>query len=161
MGVFVLLYLMVQKNFVVYSSSAGSGKTFTLVKEYLKLALSDDAPRPLADKKILAVTFTNKADAEMKMRIIEALKQISENTDKGKLLINLLCDEIGINQDVLQKRARLTLSEILHNYSDFSISTIDSFTHKIVNWDYQDPNVLKNAVSTNNPKVSGEEDDSE
>ncbi|HWY12857.1 MAG TPA: UvrD-helicase domain-containing protein [Bacteroidia bacterium] len=120
------------KNFVVYKSSAGSGKTFTLVKAYLKLALSDDAPRPLAYKKILAITFTNKAAAEMKLRIIEALKQISENTDKGKLLIDLLCVEIGISADVLQKRARLTLSEVLHNYSDFSVSTIDSFTHKIV-----------------------------
>ena len=66
------------KNFVVYKSSAGSGKTFTLVKAYLKLALSDDAPRPIAYKKILAITFTNKAAAEMKLRIIEALKQFHE-----------------------------------------------------------------------------------
>ncbi len=121
-----------EKNFIVYRSSAGSGKTFTLVKAYLKLALSDDAPRPLAYKKILAITFTNKAAAEMKLRIIEALQQISENKSKGKLLTEMLCAEIGIDTTLLQKRARTTLSEILHNYSDFSVSTIDSFTHKIV-----------------------------
>ena len=121
-----------QKNFVVYKSSAGSGKTFTLVKEYLKIALTDESPRPLAYKKILAITFTNKAAAEMKLRIIEALKQISGNLPKAAHLIELISKETGITGEVLIKRAKLNLNEILHNYSDFSISTIDSFTHKIV-----------------------------
>lgn len=121
-----------QKKFVVYKSSAGSGKTFTLVKEYLKIALTDDSPRPLAYKKILAITFTNKAAAEMKLRIIEALKQISHNQPKASSLIHLISAETGIDTEVIIKRAKLNLNEILHNYSDFSISTIDSFTHKIV-----------------------------
>jgi ATP-dependent exoDNAse (exonuclease V) beta subunit len=121
-----------QKKFVVYKSSAGSGKTFTLVKEYLKIALTDESPRPLAYKKILAITFTNKAAAEMKLRIIEALKQISQNHHKADALINLINKETGIDKDTIIKRAKLNLNEILHNYSDFSISTIDSFTHKIV-----------------------------
>jgi ATP-dependent exoDNAse (exonuclease V) beta subunit len=121
-----------QKNFVVYRSSAGSGKTFTLVKEYLKLALSDDSPRPTTYRKILAITFTNKAAAEMKLRIVEALKQLSENDPKGKALLELIEAETGIKKELLIKRAQSNLNEILHNYSDFSISTIDSFTHKIV-----------------------------
>ena len=49
------------KNFVVYRSGAGSGKTFTLVKEYLKLALHDESKLSYNFKRILAVTFTNKA----------------------------------------------------------------------------------------------------
>jgi ATP-dependent exoDNAse (exonuclease V) beta subunit len=121
-----------QKNFVVYKSSAGSGKTFTLVKAYLKIALSDESPRPQAYKKILAITFTNKAAAEMKLRIIEALKQISHNKPKAASLIELISTETGISPTTLINRAKLNLNEILHNYSDFSISTIDSFTHKIV-----------------------------
>jgi len=122
----------VTKNFVVYKSSAGSGKTFTLVKEYLKIALSDEAPRPQAYKKILAVTFTNKAAAEMKLRIIDALKLISNQSPKANPLIELISKEAGIDKETIVKRAKLNLNEILHNYSDFSISTIDSFTHKIV-----------------------------
>jgi ATP-dependent exoDNAse (exonuclease V) beta subunit len=121
-----------QKNFVVYRSSAGSGKTFTLVKEYLKLALSDDSPHPTTYRKILAITFTNKAAAEMKLRIVEALKQLSENDPKGKSLLELIEAETGIKKEILAERAKINLNEILHNYSDFSISTIDSFTHKIV-----------------------------
>jgi ATP-dependent exoDNAse (exonuclease V) beta subunit len=90
-----------QKNFVVYRSSAGSGKTFTLVKEYLKLALSDDSPRPTTYRKILAITFTNKAAAEMKLRIVEALKQLSENDPKGKALLELIEAETGIKKNCL------------------------------------------------------------
>lgn len=121
-----------QKNFVVYKSSAGSGKTFTLVKEYLKIALSDDSPRPIAYKKILAITFTNKAAAEMKLRIIEALKLISQQNSKSDALITAIQLETNIPKEILIARATSNLNEILHNYSDFSISTIDSFTHKIV-----------------------------
>ena len=57
-------------SFVVYKSSAGSGKTFTLVKEYLKLVLSDEQTPPQKYRHVLAVTFTNKAAAEMKERVI-------------------------------------------------------------------------------------------
>lgn len=68
----------------------------------------------------------------MKLRIIEALKLISQNKPKGKALIDLISKESGIDSATLIERAKLNLNEILHNYSDFSISTIDSFTHKIV-----------------------------
>jgi ATP-dependent exoDNAse (exonuclease V) beta subunit len=119
------------KNFVVYKSSAGSGKTFTLVKEYLRLALYDKRKLNENYKAILAVTFTNKAAAEMKTRVIEALHQISASESFPKTG-EILCEELQIEQSDLQKRAGIVLKSILHNYSDLSIGTIDSFTHKIV-----------------------------
>jgi len=118
-------------NFVVYKSSAGSGKTFTLVKEYLRLALHDEKKLSFNYKRILAVTFTNKAATEMKNRVIEALNQIA-NKEKIPFVGELLCDEMNLSPEELKTRARFVLSHILHHYSDFSIGTIDSFTHKIV-----------------------------
>ncbi|MBA3705324.1 MAG: UvrD-helicase domain-containing protein [Bacteroidetes bacterium] len=137
------------KNFTVYKSSAGSGKTFTLVKEYLALALNDASDPPQAYKHILAVTFTNKAAAEMKERIIKALKELSEDNydsiSKGtKNLLQALKEDKKINlvpgalvqqvpdDSIIRKRAQRILTAILHNYSDFAIGTIDSFVHKVV-----------------------------
>src|ERR1035437_8593876 len=118
-------------NFVVYKSSAGSGKTFTLVKEYLRLALLDDKKTGYNFKSILAVTFTNKAAAEMKHRIIDALDKIS-SSESLPFIGELICTELKITPEELKKRTQSLLTAILHNYSDFSIGTIDSFTHKIV-----------------------------
>ena len=118
-------------NFVVYKSSAGSGKTFTLVKEYLRLALFDESKLNYNYKRILALTFTNKAASEMKSRVIDALQQMAH--DKTPPFISeLLCAELNISATELKKRSTYVLSHILHHYSDFSIGTIDSFTHKIV-----------------------------
>lgn len=119
------------QNFVVYKSSAGSGKTFTLVKEYLRLALHDEKKLAYNYKRILAVTFTNKAATEMKNRVIDALNQIAYN-EALPLTGSSLCDELNITPVQIKKRAQIVLSQILHHYSDFSIGTIDSFTHKIV-----------------------------
>ena len=125
---------MSQANFIVYKSSAGSGKTFTLVKEYLKLALAGKPglfqDQIKAYRGILAITFTNKAASEMKWRIIKALKDIS--TKQNDFLANLIAKEIGISVEELESRADAVLTDILHNYSDFSIGTIDSFTHRII-----------------------------
>jgi len=120
----------VQNNFIVYKSSAGSGKTFTLVKEYLKLALKDKYNLDRAYRGILAITFTNKAASEMKWRIIKALKEISSNTNP--MLSSLIAKELSIDEEDLKSRAEIVLTDILHNYSDFSIGTIDSFTHRII-----------------------------
>jgi ATP-dependent exoDNAse (exonuclease V) beta subunit len=131
------------KNFTIYKSSAGSGKTFTLVKEYLALALNDAANPPQAYKHILAVTFTNKAAAEMKERIIKALKELSEddysNISSGtKTLLASLKEHEKLNASqklddvIIRKRSLQILTAILHNYSDFAIGTIDSFVHKVV-----------------------------
>jgi ATP-dependent exoDNAse (exonuclease V) beta subunit len=116
------------KTFLVYRSSAGSGKTFTLVKEYLKIALGED---PFAFRKILAITFTNKAAGEMKERVLKSLKDLSQNNEKGKFLAALLGNEMQVPEHVLQSRAELVLKKIMHNYGDFSIQTIDSFIHRI------------------------------
>jgi ATP-dependent exoDNAse (exonuclease V) beta subunit len=124
-------------SFTVYRSSAGSGKTFTLVKEYLKIALTDTQDPPRLFRRILAITFTNKAATEMKERIIRALKDLSSE-DPGKLpagsrtLLNTLIAETGFSPDVLRERAGSVLKAVLHNYSDFAIGTIDSFVHKVV-----------------------------
>ena len=88
---------MSNQNFTVYKSSAGSGKTFTLVKEYLALALNDASNPPQAYKHILAITFTNKAAAEMKERIIRALKELAEDdytliSTGTKTLLSILKD---------------------------------------------------------------------
>jgi ATP-dependent exoDNAse (exonuclease V) beta subunit len=118
------------KNFVIYKSSAGSGKTFTLVKEFLKIALSDSQEPPQRYKRILAITFTNKAAAEMKERVLKALKELSEGQNKS--LSTILCEELNTDAAALKKRSRILLFDILHNYGNFSISTIDSFTHTII-----------------------------
>ncbi len=119
-------------NFTVYKSSAGSGKTYTLVKEYLKLALGKGTTT--AYKNILAITFTNKAASEMKERILSALKTLSEHKKDQALtpLQNDLIRDLGISEDIICQRSALVLESMLHNYSDLSISTIDKFTHKIV-----------------------------
>ncbi|MEE4177710.1 MAG: UvrD-helicase domain-containing protein [Bacteroides sp.] len=126
-------------NFHVYKSSAGSGKTYTLVKEYLKIVL----PQPDKMRQILAITFTNAAAAEMKSRIIEelgslaALPQNPVDTKTRELLNQILKEyrDEGFTQpaeDRLIENAGHILTDILHNYSDFSVSTIDSFVHRIV-----------------------------
>jgi ATP-dependent exoDNAse (exonuclease V) beta subunit len=124
-------------SFTVYRSSAGSGKTFTLVKEYLKIALTDTQDPPKLFRRILAITFTNKAAAEMKDRIIRALKDLSSDNHEtisagSRTLLDTLIRETGFSPDVLRERAGSVLKAILHNYSDFAIGTIDSFVHKVV-----------------------------
>ena len=121
-------------QFYIYKASAGSGKTYTLVKEYLKMALVDDDPYRF--RRILAITFTNKAAAEMKERVIHVLHDIAAangpEKEANKLLLQTISDEINIPQLQLKLRAEKTLSAILHQYSDFSIGTIDSFMHRVV-----------------------------
>jgi len=118
---------------LLYRASAGSGKTYTLVRQFLLLALqgSADAPfRPSYFSGILAVTFTKKASAEMKARIIE---QLWENIKKPNNAMAIsLAKEIGIDETELAKRSKETLTAILSTYGKFSISTIDSFFQQIL-----------------------------
>ena len=108
----------------IFKSSAGSGKTFTLVKEYLKLVLA----HPEDYRSILAITFTNKAAEEMKSRIVEALFDLSSG-NKSPLLKILEKDLPKVN---IRVRAEKSLKNILHDYSSFSVSTIDSFFQRIL-----------------------------
>ncbi len=104
----------------IYQSSAGSGKTYTLVKEYLSLIFK--APAFL--RNTLAITFTNDATGEMKERIIHALWSLSKQ--ENETLQKDLAKGFPENFD-FKKAAALLLQQILHHYGDFSISTIDSF----------------------------------
>lgn len=120
-------------NFLVYKSSAGSGKTYTLMVEYLKLVLA----YPPNYSRILAITFTNKAANEIKQRILENLKTIADHTpesipEKSKKLIERIANETGLSESVIFENARVVITSILHNYSDFAVSTIDSFMHSII-----------------------------
>jgi ATP-dependent helicase/nuclease subunit A len=111
----------------IYRASAGTGKTHIITQEYLKIALRS----PTSFKKILAVTFTNKATNEMKQRIIASLHDICQ----GK--ITPIAQELmtSNNWDHLEiiKRAKNLITQVLHNYSSFAISTIDSFFQKVIN----------------------------
>lgn len=118
-------------NFTVYKSSAGSGKTFTLVKSYLKIALADEENPPVKYRGILAVTFTNKAAAEMKERILTALAELAQGKTETSLAV-LLSEEMQLAPALLASRAGRLLKAILHNYGDFAVGTIDSFVHRIV-----------------------------
>mgnify|MGYP002639252660 CR=1 FL=1 len=115
-------------QFQVYNASAGSGKTFTLVKEYLKILLdTDDIFR---FQNILAITFTNKAAAEMKERVLKNLRDFSEG--KQGDLFEKIMQECNLPEDKIQARSKRVINSILQNYSAFNITTIDSFTHRIV-----------------------------
>ncbi len=115
-------------TFQVYNASAGSGKTFTLVKEYLKVLLNSEDI--FSFQKILAITFTNKAAGEMKERVLSNLEDFAAGKEND--LFNIIIDEIEVNQLAIQQRSKKILEAILQNYAAFSITTIDSFTHKII-----------------------------
>ncbi len=115
-------------TFQVYNASAGSGKTFTLVKEYLKVLLNSDDI--FSFQKILAITFTNKAAGEMKERVLSNLEDFADGKEND--LFNIIINEIEVDKPTIQLRSKKILDAILQNYSAFSITTIDSFTHKII-----------------------------
>ena len=131
--------------FVVSKAAAGSGKTFSLVLEYLKLALA--GPREGIDTRfrgILAVTFTNKAVNEMKSRIMKELDRMvthgidpsDQGTMGGRLFAELSAMDYysrnPLTPDLLQQMAEQLQTAILHHYTDLSVVTIDSFMLRIV-----------------------------
>ena len=111
----------------IIKASAGSGKTHRLAFEYIRLVLQN----PSLFKQILAVTFTNKATAEMKMRIIAELEQIAREPSNSKMISDLT-RATQMDAAALSKQAGQVLVEILHEYGHFSISTIDHFFQGIV-----------------------------
>lgn len=105
----------------VYKASAGSGKTHRLTGEYLSLLFKSS----FAYKHVLAVTFTNKATDEMKSRIISELADLA--LGKKSDYIGRLCSEYSFSEEQVRQKAKDTLEYILHDYSAFSVSTIDRF----------------------------------
>lgn len=120
------------KTFRVYSASAGAGKTFSLVREYLSLCLASDVQTEFT--RILAITFTLKAAGEMKRRVLESLdgfrRDLVPKAQQG--MFNAVKEELGIDDATLQRRANAVLKSMLHDYTGLSISTIDKFTYRLV-----------------------------
>lgn len=112
----------------IYSSSAGSGKTYILVIEYLLILFQKKDP--FYFKYILGITFTNKGVQDMKERILQSLKDLSKG--QNIFLAKNLSKSLGISIKKLQKKSKIILQTILHDYDNFSISTIDQFTYKII-----------------------------
>jgi len=124
---------MIESNaFMIFNASAGSGKTFAVVKEYLKILIR--AKNPLAFKSVLALTFTNKAVGEMKGRIIEMLRSFSDpNILKDpNSMFSILTEELDMNSEALHKKSKTILNAIVHNYTSFDVSTIDKFNHRLI-----------------------------
>ena len=128
----------------ICKASAGSGKTFTLAVEYIKHLVMN----PSAYRRILAVTFTNKATAEMKQRIVSQLYGISRQLDDSKDYLSKIVTDETITawyarqiasgktakpvEDIVRDNCRKALSMIIHDYHRFRIETIDSFFQTII-----------------------------
>ena len=137
---------MQRPSFSLYDASAGSGKTYALVKEYLKIILV--SKKNDAYRNILAITFTNKAVHEMKSRILWNLSEFAEKIPDPKAaeLMDILSngrrkkdnpqewqdEPIGLSIIQIQTKAQQIIKHIIHNYAAFDISTIDKFTHKVI-----------------------------
>lgn len=111
------------KPLTVYKASAGSGKTFTLATEYIRLVVDN----PLCYRHILAVTFTNKATEEMKRRILSQLYGIWKGLPDSKTYMEVICQRTGLPETVVSQRAGMALHNLIHNYNDFRVMTIDTF----------------------------------
>ena len=113
----------------VYKASAGSGKTFTLAREYMTLLVKD----PTSYRNILAVTFTNKATEEMKMRILSKLYGIShrlkDSEDYLQQIKGILTD---MSEEQIVRNASIALSNLIHNYNYFRVETIDTFFQSVL-----------------------------
>ena len=131
---------MSQNSFTVYNASAGSGKTFTLVKEYLKTLFSSVNRDKY--KNILAITFTNKAVAEMKSRILLNLNAFADsqillpvvpaNLQEQYQMFKVIANELALTDKQLHNKAVIIHDAVLNNYAAFDIVTIDTFTHRII-----------------------------
>lgn len=113
---------------LVYKASAGSGKTFTLAVEYIKLLVLN----PHAYRQILAVTFTNKATAEMKERILSQLYGIRTADKDSEAYLKRIQEETGKTEDEIRTAAGIALGYMLHDYSRFRVETIDSFFQSVM-----------------------------
>ena len=128
---------MITKPLQILNASAGSGKTYNLVQKYLKLILSNSGDKSFSA--VMAMTFTNKAAFEMKQRILDALDEISsvdfiegKRREKGLHKITQLKSELNISEPEIILRAKNTLKQILHQFEDFHVMTIDKFNLRLI-----------------------------
>ncbi len=112
----------------VYKASAGSGKTFTLATEYIRLLVEN----PQSYRTILAVTFTNKATEEMKMRILSQLYGIWRQLPDSDKYLRAIEEKTGLPPETIRERAGIGLTNLLHNYSYFRVETIDTFFQSVL-----------------------------
>ncbi|MCD8318399.1 MAG: UvrD-helicase domain-containing protein [Paraprevotella sp.] len=124
-----------QSSLTIYKASAGSGKTFTLAIQYIKTLIAKEGGRTYSH--ILAVTFTNKATAEMKDRILQQLYGIWKGLPSSAGYLNALrqelyADGIHLSDQDISKRAGVALCQILHDYNRFRVETIDSFFQSVM-----------------------------
>ena len=110
----------------ILNASAGSGKTYQLAYKYVH----DTVEQPTRYRHILAVTFTNKATEEMKTRILKEIHALASGAASSYL--GPLCDELGMDAETVRRRAREVRSHILHDYSHFTVLTIDTFFQRIM-----------------------------
>lgn len=124
---------MSEKKLKVLKSSAGSGKTYALVLEYLKLVLANSQNAGYY-RHVLAITFTNAAAFEMKERVLSRLEGFSkeEPSAADATLLRELEQQLGVPVSELRERSRRVYTHMLHHYGQIAISTIDSFTHRII-----------------------------
>ena len=115
-------------NLHIYKASAGSGKTFTLAVNYICMLIEN----PKEYRHILAVTFTNKATAEMKQRILGKLYGIAHNTDDAIPYFNEVKRVTKLDEHTIRERAAQALALLVHDYSFFRIETIDSFFQSVL-----------------------------
>ena len=116
------------KPLTVYKASAGSGKTFTLATEYIRLLVEN----PTSYRSILAVTFTNKATEEMKMRILSQLYGIWKALPESDSYLKVIEEKTGYPTQTIRERAGQGLYNLLHNYNYFRVETIDSFFQSVL-----------------------------
>jgi ATP-dependent exoDNAse (exonuclease V) beta subunit len=116
------------KPLTIYKASAGSGKTFTLATEYIKLLVRN----PQSYRTILAVTFTNKATEEMKMRILSQLYGIVNKLEDSNDYLKKIMDETQMGEEQVRKQAAIALQLLLHNYNYFRVETIDTFFQSVL-----------------------------
>lgn len=125
---------------LINKASAGSGKTYTLVKEYLIMLLGKktEGGNYILDKHpndnhryILAITFTNKATEEMKSRIVETLDVLASNPDESPYITDLTT-MLGASKDDISKSAGIAERQMLEDYTNFNVCTIDTFFQKIL-----------------------------
>ena len=105
----------------ILNASAGSGKTYQLAYQYVR----DVIEHPAIYRHILAVTFTNKATEEMKTRILKEIHTLAEAEESNYR--NRLASDLHLTHEEIQKRAREVRTKILHDYSRFTVLTIDTF----------------------------------